>query len=48
MSGVDNAQSMSSEDYSSSEAAEEPGIQDDHGFENYESKTQKKKEEKEK
>ena len=46
MSGLDDAQSTSSEDYSSSEAVEEPGIQDDDGFVNYETKTQKKKKKK--
>ena len=46
MSGLDDAQSVSSEDYSSSEAAEEPGIQDNDGFEKYETMTQKKKKKK--
>lgn len=46
MCDLDNAQSTSFEDYSSSEAAGEPGNQDENGFVMYLTKTQKKKEKK--
>ena len=47
MSGIDEAQTITSDNYSSSEDAEEPGIQENDGFENYETKNQRKKKEKE-